>query len=436
MALKPFFARKKLFALSIALGLVLGGLLLLLARASHTRAQIQGASTGVNNVRPIHFQEMDHSAPSTALVEPVDAGGGEYVLDAFGPHLTAEQRQRIQAEIRDNVQRLGLSTTFSTARQPHTVTLFWPLQAASGFSDYGYHAVSGFVDHDPAYPDHLLDYQCGDRTYDTSSGYNHKGTDFFTWPFSWNKMDRDEVQAVAAADGIIVYRDDGHYDRNCSFGGGDPNMIALWHGDGSTALYLHFKSGTVTSKTVGATVVQGEYLGIVGSSGNSTGPHLHFELYDSLGNLIDPYQGACNSLNPDSWWDVQPPYYDAAVNKLSTGYAPPTFPACPQPESSNEATVFFPLDRIYFTTYYRDQLATLPSEYTIFQPDGTVYDSWTHSMTRDHYAASYWYWSYILGREVLTGTWRFEVTFNGQTYTHDFTIVEYPYHQLLPIVSR
>jgi hypothetical protein len=435
MTSEPIRIAKRLLSLSITLGLVAGALFVYLTSAPDIGAQGGEKAPGASNVRPIRGRELGQPAPATEAVEPVDAGGGAYVLDTFGPHLTDEQRQRIQAGIQRNIRRLGLAEPFST-HQTHTITLSWPLQAASGFDDYGYHALSGFVDHDPTYPDHLLDYQCGDRTYDTSSGYNHKGTDFFTWPFSWNKMDHDEVQAVAAADGIIVYREDGHYDRNCSFGGGDANMIALWHGDGSTALYLHFKSGTMTSKTLGATVVQGEYLGIVGSSGNSTGPHLHFEVHDSMGNLIDPYQGACNSLNPDSWWDVQPPYYDSAVNKLSTGYAPPIFPACPQPESSNEATVFFPLDRIYFTTYYRDQLATLPSEYTIFKPDGTVYDSWTHSMTRDHYAASYWYWSYVLGREVLTGTWRFEVTFNGQTYTHDFTIVEYPYHQFLPIVSR
>lgn len=374
---------------------------------------------------------------SDARPEGADAGGGAYVpLNEYGPHLSEQQRQRVQAGIRDNVRRLRLKAGAPALNLPDKVTLSWPLQAASGFDDYGYHGVSGFVDHDPAYPDHLLDYSCGDRTYDLSSGYNHRGTDMFLWPFSWNKMDSDEVQVIAAADGIIVYREDGHYDRNCSFGQGDANLIVVRHGDWSTAWYLHLKQGSLTLKGVGAEVARGEYLGIVGSSGNSTGPHLHFEVYDSQGNLIDPYQGACNNLNAESWWGEQHPYYDSAVNKLTTGTAPPVFPDCPDPEISYERTVFSPGDTIYFATYYRDQLASLPGRYTIYEPDGSVYDSWTHSSTADHYAASYWYWSYAFGTGVPTGTWRFEVTFNAQTYTHDFRILELPYHLYLPLVGQ
>jgi murein DD-endopeptidase MepM/ murein hydrolase activator NlpD len=361
-----------------------------------------------------------------------DFGGGEYALEKHGPALSERQRQSVQTEIRANVRQLQLPAP----NQPRKVTLAWPLQPAPGLDDYGYHGISGFVDHDPAYPDHLLDYNCGDRTYDTDSGYNHEGTDFFTWPFSWNKMDHDEVQVVAAADGLIVYKQDGHYDRNCGFGQGDANLVAVRHGDGSTAWYLHLKRGSLTSKTIGATVAQGEYLGVVGSSGNSTGPHLHFEVHDGLGHLIDPYQGACNSLNPDSWWDEQRPYYDPAVNKLSTGAAPPVFPACPEPEISHERTVFFPGETIYFTTYYRDQLAGLTSQYAIYEPDDSVYHSWSHSMNEDHYAASYWYWSFVLGSAVLTGTWRFEVTFDGQTYSRDFNVLEPSHLVYLPIVTR
>ena len=48
------------------------------------------------------------------------------------------------------------------------------------------------------------------------------------------------------------------------------------HADGSVAWYGHMKAGSLTNKAVGQTVSSGEYLGIVGSSGNSTGPHLHF----------------------------------------------------------------------------------------------------------------------------------------------------------------
>ena len=50
------------------------------------------------------------------------------------------------------------------------------------------------------------------------------------------------------------------------------------HDDGSLALYAHLRTGSVTARPIGARIAAGEYLGVIGSSGNSTGPHLHFEV--------------------------------------------------------------------------------------------------------------------------------------------------------------
>ena len=63
------------------------------------------------------------------------------------------------------------------------------------------------------------DYTCGRRTYDTSAGYNHQGTDYFLWPFAWNKMAAGDVRVVAAADGVIVGRREGNPDQSCGSGG-------------------------------------------------------------------------------------------------------------------------------------------------------------------------------------------------------------------------
>src|SRR5215510_13083944 len=104
-------------------------------------------------------------------------------------------------------------------------------------------------------------------------------------------MDHDQVAAVAAADGIILAKDDGNYDRSCSLTGAAWNAVYVQHADGSVAWYGHLKNGSLTTKAPGALVVQGEFLGIVGSSGNSTGPHLHFEVYDAANHLIDPWGG-------------------------------------------------------------------------------------------------------------------------------------------------
>ena len=349
-------------------------------------------------------------------ITPTDSGGGEYKLPDVSD-LTDQQRQEIQTKIDKNIKLLGLPRPENLT--PFSVALAWPIQAASHLTDYGYHGVSAFVDHNAANPNQLQDYYCGTRTYDLT-GNNHKGTDIFTWPFGWNKMDNSEVEVIAATPGTIVFKQDGNYDRSCGMNGNPWNGVIIQHADGSVAWYVHMKKNSVTSKPVGATVVRGEYLGIVGSSGSSTGPHLHFELHDAGKNVIDPYAGACNNIS--SWWMAQRPYYDSAVNALTTGSAPPVFPTCPNPETSNAKNRFDRGDTIYFATYYRDQLLGQQSLYTVYQPDGTVYRSWTGASSVSYYSASYWYRSYALEANAPFGLWTFQVVFNGQTYLHHFTV--------------
>lgn len=178
----------------------------------------------------------------------------------------------------------------------------WPLQAAPTLIDYGYHGVSNFVDLDSAFPNQLRDYNCGTRSYDLASGSNHQGIDYFLWPFMWKKMDENAVAIVAAAEDVIVLKQDGQFDRNCSFGGGAWKAVYVERGDGSIAWYGNMKSNSLTPRSVGERVGAGEYVGLVGSSGNSTGPHLHFELHDASGQLIDPCAGPCNPTTTTSWW--------------------------------------------------------------------------------------------------------------------------------------
>lgn len=62
--------------------------------------------------------------------------------------------------------------------------------------------------------------------------------------------------------------------------------IVISHGDGTMTLYAHMLAGS-RKVSVGSTVSQGQVIGQIGSTGNSTGPHLHFEVWVG-GKRVNP----------------------------------------------------------------------------------------------------------------------------------------------------
>lgn len=305
-----------------------------------------------------------------------------------------------------------------------TAPLFsFPLQ--STLTDPDFYGVSNYVDIDPNFPSQIEDYNCGTRSYDTNSGYNHAGIDYFLFPYAWDKMDNSHVSIHAVADGVISLKEDGHPDKSCTLNGNQWNAIFLTHSDGSETWYGHMKSGSLTNKVLGDSVVAGEFLGHVGSSGNSTGPHLHLETYDSSGLLIEPHTGACNTLNASSWWLNQKDYYQSKIAKLAThGVAPDPFPSCPTVvDTPNYKNHFVAGEFIYFTRYFRDQRQGQVSNSNFKDPNGTIAASWSDSLDGvDHYSSSYAWNRYTIPNGAQSGEWTFEVTYQGVTSTHNFYI--------------
>ena len=66
--------------------------------------------------------------------------------------------------------------------------------------------------------------------------------------------------------------------------GGYGNLVVIDHGNGFSTAYAH-QSQIIVS--VGQHVSQGQQIGMEGSTGNSTGPHLHFECRVS-GHVVNP----------------------------------------------------------------------------------------------------------------------------------------------------
>ena len=95
----------------------------------------------------------------------------------------------------------------------------------------------------------------------------HDGTDFGAMCGS---------PAKAAAAGVV---------DEVSFNSASGNRVFVKHADGTRTGYFHLEHATVA---VGQTVAQGQEVGAVGSTGRSTGCHLHFALVEKSGAYADP----------------------------------------------------------------------------------------------------------------------------------------------------
>lgn len=82
---------------------------------------------------------------------------------------------------------------------------------------------------------------------------------------------------IAAASGTVKF---------AGWNGGYGNCVIIDHGGGRSTLYAHMSSIGVSS---GQMVAAGQTVGKVGSTGNSTGPHLHFEVLIN-GTAVNPMQ--------------------------------------------------------------------------------------------------------------------------------------------------
>ena len=169
-----------------------------------------------------------------------------------------------------------------------------------------------------------VDYACGDATYDAPPGDQHKGTDFAVRDMA---AVRNGVPVFAAAAGQVVGVRDGMPDvgrvvenKECG------NGLRIQHDHGFTTQYCHMRQNSVRLKT-GDRVERGQHLGLVGLSGQTVFPHLHFQVERGR-EVVDPFAGfdrkkQCG-VGAQTLWDAQTleqlPYQPTAI--YNVGFAP------------------------------------------------------------------------------------------------------------------
>jgi murein DD-endopeptidase MepM/ murein hydrolase activator NlpD len=179
-------------------------------------------------------------------------------------------------------------------------------------------------------------------------GYaSHQGTDI---SISWAQMDAG-TDVYAAEAGTVLWVFDGKYDRcpdavepdcqepsvplgpdvesgyvvctgasdaycegtgyttGCAWCFAGANVVVIRHPTHPTVFatrYDHLRNSSITVEP-GQEVAKGEVIAQAGSAGNSTGPHLHFEVWSGgFYQLADPWAGPCGPNEGPSLWESQP----------------------------------------------------------------------------------------------------------------------------------
>ena len=263
--------------------------------------------------------------------------------------------------------------------------LIWPLEGEDA-QDW---VINNYVDLDPS--SRILDYQGGAKTYN-----GHRGTDIDIPSF--RQMDSVEAPAfvLAAATGVVVEVIDPYEDRHVSCVNNNNNLITIEHANGYRTRYFHLKQMSA-QVAVGQVIDQGTAIAIVGSSGCSTAPHLHFEVRGCQSEVLDPFD--------QDMWEAAPVYntpFGVMDMYLKEGGAY-TLDQLKDPPP-NIQTLSGSLLGIGLSVAGGN--AQTSFDVRVIRPDGSIYTPYQFSYDRVYRHA---YWTLQYGIPPITGEWHVEV---------------------------
>lgn len=104
----------------------------------------------------------------------------------------------------------------------------------------------------------------------------------------------------SAPNGATVYATGKGVVKSAKYEPGYGNCVVMEHGFGYQTLYAHLSKINVKA---GQHINRGDVVGLVGSTGKSTGPHLHYEVIKN-GQKIDPINFFFNDLSPEQYQEM------------------------------------------------------------------------------------------------------------------------------------
>lgn len=265
------------------------------------------------------------------------------------------------------------------------------------------------------------DHTCGIHTYD-----GHTGIDISA--YSFREMDKGVV-VKSATDGEVIFVDDGNYDRTYKTPyTNDPNMIQIKHSDGTSIWYAHLRTNSISVR-VGDQVKKGQHIGMIGSSGATPFPHLHFELWEKGNNPRDPYAGLCNDY--EGLWESPITYkgsdevkvYDFDITNADVN------PGTWQLESDLQLRKEEPVrpavfgiqeDLLKVWLFYQGAFGSY--SISIEMPDGSEFVSKNESIDQRSFAWDVHQFDFSEVSSDDQGIWKLNVAFRNQTKTIEFEV--------------
>ncbi|MEM8810451.1 MAG: M23 family metallopeptidase [Cyanobacteria bacterium P01_G01_bin.38] len=208
-------------------------------------------------------QGLDQDSDLSSSLPP--RGGPATAADALSLYALADQRMPQLNQILDSRVKPALEETLAeeearAAAYPDGKPVTIPLQVSSSYG--------------------LRSNPFGGYAYEMHEGIDLRG------PY--------RTPIVATADGMV---------KKAGYNGGYGNSVTLAHGYGYETVYAHMADVAVT---VGNTVKSGDIVGYLGSTGRSSGPHLHYGIYRD-GKSVDPasYLNLENAMTLSEYWRLR-----------------------------------------------------------------------------------------------------------------------------------